>query len=648
MSSEQATAAGRLKSAADLAAARLLSGGRAVFVTGLLAALLAWQLSFGVPGTGIDPSWIGGLYMALHDGKNFGGEIVFPYGPLGFLAWPVLWYSWTAAISFLFGGLIYLLFAWTLTWSLGRFLPLLGAGLIAFLFLATIPDLEQLPLLLAVGWGLAALRENRPAASVTVLAVGGGLLGAVETLVKLSVGPPVFVLSVLALAGARSGRREWLLFVTSAAGGTLALWLATGQPLGELGPYAAGGIEVVSGWSEAMATESAAAWKGVALAVTAIVLVAAAARAPFSDIRARGFGVAVVAVAAAVTFKYGIVRFESNHVALAFSAMLGIWLLLPREPRMATPFLVLTVAIGAVAVHTYPNPARLDVIANMRVFGEEAELLARPGRRQQIVDSARAGLQSTYAFDPTTLALLKGKRVDVLPWEAAAVWAYELDWSPLPMFQDLTAFTPGLDRGNAEVVEDASGPQVILRPAPAEDQSVPPAGGFEGRLPAWDPPQENVAIGCNFMPVRTAPPWQVLERTNDRCGSSKLISSLRAEPGEAVPIPRARAGQIVLLRIGGLGVEGFERLRSLLLRPRHRSAIVNGGEATYALIPATGGDGLLVSIDPLLARESAFPPIPKIETLAIEGAEGPLRLDFYQVDVAPLTGAEAPPISAGG
>ena len=38
------------------------------------------------------------------------------------------------------------------------------------------------------------------------------------------------------------------------------------------------------------------------------------------------------------------------------------------------------------------------------------------------------------------------------PSEAAAVWAYELDWRPLPVFQPYIAWTQDLDERNAEAV----------------------------------------------------------------------------------------------------------------------------------------------------------------------------------------------------
>ena len=136
-------------------------GSRPIWATGLLVALLAWPLGIIAPTTGLDYSWMSGLYMAVHEGKHFGSEIVFTYGPLGFLAWPEYWFSWLSVLAFLYVSAVYVAFAITLTWMLRRTVGLLGAAVIAFLFLVTIPDLEWLPLLLAVGWSLAALRSDR-------------------------------------------------------------------------------------------------------------------------------------------------------------------------------------------------------------------------------------------------------------------------------------------------------------------------------------------------------------------------------------------------------------------------------------------------------------------------------------------------------
>jgi hypothetical protein len=52
---------------------------------GILAALAGWQVALMHPFVGLDASWQAALYMAAERGLGFGTQIVFTYGPLGFL-----------------------------------------------------------------------------------------------------------------------------------------------------------------------------------------------------------------------------------------------------------------------------------------------------------------------------------------------------------------------------------------------------------------------------------------------------------------------------------------------------------------------------------------------------------------------------------
>jgi hypothetical protein len=610
-------------------------GDRKVWITAAIVALMAWPLAIAIPSNSLDASWMGGLYMGIRDGNDFGTEVVFTYGPLGFLAWPALWFSWLAVLAYVFSAAIYFAFVVTFVGLLQRAVGLLGAAVIAFLYLATVPDMEQLPLILGVAWALMALREDRPDHAVTLLAVGGGSLAAIECLIKLSVGPVILIVCLLGMIGARADRLQWGLFAGFAAGGGLVLWLATGQPLGSLWAYAVNGIQVVSGYNEAMSIGGASTWEGVFSALLAIGLVVAAWFSRMRDGRARWAAVLLVAVAAFSSYKYGIVRFEPVHLSLGLSAMLGIWLVMPWRRGLAPAFLASSVAIGLVLLHIYPTEARLDPIKNVISFGEQAELAARPGLRQEYVDYARATLQATYALDPESLDLLKGKRVAVDPWEIAIAWAYELDWQPLPVIQNYTAYTQDLDRLNSEAVEDAEdGPQMILRQNPGGTMPLGGARSFQNRMPAWDPPEQNFKIVCNFVPVHQIPAWQVLKRVPDRCGPENLISETEADPGEAVEVPKAGRGELVLMKIEGAKIEGLEKLRSLLLRPKVRTATLNDGLVTYALVPGTTEDGMVVSRDPALDSEGGFEQLPEVKNLKIEGISDRLHFKFYGMSVS--------------
>ena len=45
------------------------------WLIGPIVALLGWQVGFETPVSGLDQSWWAGLYMAAHDGKQFGTEL---------------------------------------------------------------------------------------------------------------------------------------------------------------------------------------------------------------------------------------------------------------------------------------------------------------------------------------------------------------------------------------------------------------------------------------------------------------------------------------------------------------------------------------------------------------------------------------------
>jgi hypothetical protein len=624
----------RLEAGTAAVGNRLFVGDRKIWITAAIVALLAWPLGIAIPSVSLDASWVSGLYMGIRDGKDFGTEVVFTYGPLGFLAGPVLWSSWLAVLSYAFSAAIYFAFVVTFVGLMQRTIGLLGAALIAFLYLATVPEMAQLPLILGVAWALMALREDRPDHAVTLLAVGGGSLAALECLIKLSVGPVILIVCLLGMIGARADRRQWGLFAGFAVGGGLVLWLVSGQPLGSLWDYALNGIQVVSGYGEAMPIGGAPAWAQVFAALFAIGLVVTAWFSRMRDSRARWAAVLLVAVAAFSSYKYGIVRFEPAHLSLGLSAMLGIWLVMPWRRGLAPAFLATSVALGLVLLHIYPTEARLDPVKNVISFGEQAELAARPGLRQEYVDFGRATLQTTYALDPETLDLLKGKRVAVDPWEIAVAWAYELDWQPLPVIQNYTAYTQDLDRLNSEVVEDAeNGPQMILRQNPGGTMPLAGFRSFQNRMPAWDPPEQNFKIVCNFVPVHQSLAWQVLARVPNRCGPETLISETGANPGEAVEVPQAGRGELVLMKIEGAKIEGLEKLRSLLFRPKLRTATLNDGLVTYALVPDTTEDGMVVSRDPALDSEDGFEQLPEVKNLKIEGISNHLHFKFYGVRV---------------
>jgi len=219
------------------------------------------------------------------------------------------------------------------------------------------------------------------------------------------------------------------------------------------------------------------------------------------------------------------------------------------------------------------------------------------------------------------------------PWEIGTAWAYELDWDPLPVFQNYSAYTPQLDRLNAEAAEDPNGPERLLRHNPLVVQPEFPTADIDDRFGGWDPPEQARAVLCNFAPLWEDERWQVLGRVGDRCGGEREIESVSAAAGEAVDVPTPGPGEVVFARIHGAGVSGLEKVQTFLFHAASRHAVVNG-ETRYRLVPETAGDGLLLRAAPGIVEPGPFDPVPEAQTLAVEGGADRITYDFYALRVA--------------
>jgi hypothetical protein len=607
-------------------------------LAGLAVALLGWQVGMNPPGPGLDPSWNAGLAMATKQGLQFGQEVVFSYGPLGFLQSPYMFYGDLGVLAFLFSAAVHVGFCLALVRALARALPLLASAVVAFVLIAVLPLLEQ-SLLLAVLVALALLEEERPQSLLWAFVLLGASFAAVEALVKLSTGPIVVAIFLLALVGARARRSQVAAFLGLFVAEALLLWLATSQSLAAIPDFVANTREIVSGYSTAMIREvDVAPWKvtaaSIAAALLTVGLVATCRRGRFRDRRALVAAAALMAIAAFTVFKEGVVRTDAGHLSLFFSAACVLWIAIPWTPERRFWLLGGATAIVLLGLPVRPPgmPTDLDAAGNVRYAFDQARNLLSPSRRGEAMAVGRHNMRATYRLDPRTRAALAGRTVAIEPWEVGVAWAYDLDWQPLPVFQNYSAYTAGLDRVNAGEAEDPDGPERILRENPLLVFPEFPTRDLDSRFPGWDPPEQARAVLCNFAPLRTTERWQVLGRVPDRCGTPRPAGSVEAAAGETVEVPAPRQGEVVFARIDGAGVEGLERVATLLFHARVRRLLVDGAES-YRLIPETAGDGLLLRGRGAFLESDGFSPIPQARTLSLSGAGGELRFDFFRMPV---------------
>lgn len=184
------------------------------------------------------------------------------------------------------------------------------------------------------------------------------------------------------------------------------------------------------------------------------------------------------------------------------------------------------------------------------------------------------------------------------PWEAGVAWAYDLDWDPLPVFQQYTAYDRRLDKLNASKLESATAPDLILwgnvGTFEADGSDFP--GAIDSRWPSFESPAEMVQMLCRYRAVRWDENWAILRRGPSRCGQERQLASVVVGNGEPVRLPATGPNEALLVRVDGLAISGIERLRTLLLRAAGRQVIFD--RFSRSLVGETAADGLLLRVPP--------------------------------------------------
>ncbi len=594
----------------------------------------------------LDASSFAGLNMALQQGLDHGREIIWPFGPLGFLKSYYVFYEWPARLATLYGAAIHLGLSLSLVWAARRSFPLvvaLALALVAAMLLrgdlsAAAVRLDAGVVVLVFIWCVAVLRGDAPRRALPLLVYGGGALAAIEALAKLNVG--IIVAGLVAVTILALGRDRWRNlagFAVTFLAVASALWLAAGQTVSNIDDYLLGWSELASGFSTGARLEFEERDYDYYLVPAALVAAAALGWLSTRDMPPLRRAAVLVLVAGICFYavKDGLVSHDVFHMATSYSILLGACIALspPRPQWLRYGSLAAIAGVAAAALSTnFSGYPLADPIENVRHGAATLRTMIQPGRLADQVAGNRAALVDSYGLDDRTLAALDGRTVHVHPSEAAAAWAYELDWRPLPVFEAYSAWTERLDRENAEALSSESGPEVILR-LPSSPL---------GRWPGFESPLAMIEMFCNFRAVRTTDAWQVLERTPDRCGEPQPLGTAEAVYGEPIPVPAAPRGSAVVARVNGVEVSGLERLRALFVRALGRQVSFDDN-GFYVFIPATAADGLLLHAPARADYPTPFTlaPNPGEMTFYLDNAaaDDPISVEFLSLPIEPFRGA---------
>jgi hypothetical protein len=568
----------------DLAALRRRAGPATADVRWLLpvvAALLSWPAIGHVPKIGLDYSWGAGLHMARTMGLDFGGDVSFTYGPLGFLKVPVLWDDTTAVLSVLWLSALHVAIVAAVYLAARRYYGALPAFVLALLAGAIArEDVVVLAFMVGAGLLLYGLPRRAPLA-----AAGAGVVTAIEILAKPSSGGWALVMLVAAglLVRRTPGAPRVLgVYVASAVAAGLGLWLALGQSPGDLWDYAGQVRQLVSGYSTTMAQTNTARDIIELPAATLLLLVG------ITGARSNRSLQVLWLLLCYYLLKEGFVRHDSHSQEYVGGTAVAL-LAMPR-PVIRQRLLGAVAVFSALVFFAYSGQTSVgSVLApgdHLSAAADDASLVLESGWRRRRETQGRTAMLGAYALTPQVLGALRGQSVHVFPSEAAAVWAYRLRWRPAPVFQSYTTYTRKLDEVDARRLSGAAGPTRVLG---REEY------GVDGRLPAWDAPRATLALVCGYQPMASGGQWWVLARVPWRCGRPRQLSRIRVDSGQAFAVPAAPdAHSVVVMRPTGLHQNLLGKLRALLFRGPKSYITLDG--IRHPLVAATAEAGpLLVS-----------------------------------------------------
>jgi len=628
-----------------------------VLLAGLITAL-AWPFLDVPAKTGLDPSWRIGLHMETWLDLRQGVDFVFTHGPLGFLSIPTPYLGGTSLLALVASFAVYVSLVAVLLVEARRVVPLWAAVLVVLAIarsFASLPPFEALQALVFVAC-LEALagRIRLPAPSV---AVAFGVVAAIALLGKANVG--VFIASMGAVTSLAIERRWWRGFVPFAAAAAvtgLVLWVATGQALRDIPDFVSGAAQIISGYSEAMGTDRDDTLFWIYIAFIAIAVLFAWTAFRMSEGWPRRRRVGLLCVCLILGFAMWKTAFTRQYPTYAFATILVAMAVIgaPLGDRRLWLRSLLAAGIALVAIPGQTPGSYVDVLGSVRSLVTETATAVIPARAHRVEELNRATMRKRYGLDPATLAELAGTRVAVDPVEAGVAFAHpEVTWAPLPIMQSYSAFTPALDRLNADRLASAARPDRILRSVtfvaepsdwltrqrghPLRPGETIPAT-VDGRFQWFEAPAAMLETFCRYREMRAIGMWQVLGASGGSCGPAEPLKTVTAREGEAVAVPvETRPGRFVTVRIHGLEPSLLERLKTALWKADEWYVTI--ADVRYRLVAATASDGLLMAVPPAADGSGRFAFGPPIESLSVESRSGDhdrsLTYEFESVPLLP-------------
>lgn len=562
-----------------------------------ITAFVAWYQRGNPPsGVNLDSGWYDVLSRGFARGWQWGSDIVFTYGPLGFLTPYVTWNPESAA-PFRVGQIVLCLLWAAMAFAFARRLGLVRQALLIFAMLAFYPLL-----VMDIGWNVPfflsvvliyrlvvdtpGLPNRQTWLFVTIV------LLSLLALIKFT-GQVMWigVIGYATLLGLL--QRDYRIALTFGIGGPivlLAIWLALGQQIGGIGAYLMTSLEMSTGYG-AMSLKPESYVDAIGMLTLALVTGVIAVGYWLVNARRAYLLVAVALMTLSyMVWKAGYVRAD-NHIGIFFGSVsfISLAVLCIRTERhrkliVARWLGVAAILVTSLSVTYHTLSFEWSIRGIVPLIGN---LLSPQDMAREYAD--RWYEQIRQADLPRTRARVGLSRVDVLMNEQSTAVLNNFNFKPRPAFQGYGAYTTQLARMNeASLLDPARAPEYLL----TKLQSI------DFRLPTGEDPLTVLAALRGYLPVDREGGYLVMRRTGWPVAPMKTPDSDRwkvATLGADLALPTGPEPQVLFF---DFRLNFWGKLRSVLLREPAIHIELELGDGTrqsYLLVRKLGAAGVLIS-----------------------------------------------------
>jgi hypothetical protein len=549
----------------------------------------------------LDPSWHAALEYASAHHLQFGTQIVFTFGPLGFL-------STRTSLGHLLGARIAFAFSWSAlvalaATALAKRLP----GWVRYAFLAWLvvfilsEGIDQTAFFVMASATLVLLIDNpkqRWQAPLWVFAF------IVLSLIKVSfLTAAMGSIALVVFCWIWQGKTlKAIVLALAAPAGFVAFWAALGQSPSHLAPWFRHALELESGYSAAMNLVPKTPVLYAALAALALFTGAFIA----TIVRARcgilTWGI-LITLAQYVFFawKEGFTRSGDRHtfvflwflpLGMAFCFLGDLssapeashrWLLdVTFAACMALCLVAANLQIPGFAwqqVSDWPRRASHNaatIVATLR------------GRSGDLYADCRDSKNGRMLLLDRAKGVIGNESVDVMNYLLLAAVVNEMNYQPRPVIQGFVAYTPALQSLNEEYFRSAGRPHFVLLCQQATD----------GRFPTLEDSSALNYVLNNYVPVARDGPFLILQQQTAEDPAFQLVHEESVRFGEKLDLRPWAPGPLFMSVV--ISPSCLGKVVTLLYQEHPLSMRVSRGQAEerYRIVPSMAKRPFLVN--PLL------------------------------------------------